>query len=330
MRDKIVDLLRANQGKPVSGEEISRVLCVSRTAVWKQIQGLKNTGYNIEAIYKKGYILQATPNLLLPAEIAVKLKTRWLGHNIIYESQVSSTNDIAKQAALDGCPHGTIVLAEEQQGGRGRLTRGWFSPFAAGLWFSVVLRPPFLPHEAAKFTLLMAVAVAEALASYPGVSVGIKWPNDILLNGRKLVGILTEMNAQMEGINYIVIGTGININIAKELIPDDIIDKVACLSEFSAQPVDRIALLASILASLERLYDKVIEQGFSFVLEDWRRYSVTLGRQVRVLSQEETFTGLAVDIDDSGALLVRKDDGLVERVLAGDVSIRSVNGDSYI
>lgn len=330
MREKIIDLLRKNMGQPVSGEEMSQKLSISRTAIWKHIQALKQAGYDIQAVYKKGYTLYSSPDLLLPNEVLSKLTTKWLGRNILYQTSVDSTNSIAKQAAFDGCAHGTIVVAEEQVGGKGRLARGWFSPLGRGIWFSMVLRPPFLPQEAPKFTLLMAVALAQAFKKYPGVEIGIKWPNDVLLNERKLVGILTEMNAEMEAINYIVIGTGINVNVPKEIAPKEIQDKLVSLADFSDKPIDRVKLLTVILKEVEDLYDKVLQEGFSFVLQKWREVSITLHSRVKVIAPDETFIGMAKDIDENGALLVEKDDGTIQRVLAGDVSIRAANSDKYI
>ena len=330
MRDKIINLLRQNIGKPVSGEEISKIISISRTAVWKHIQQLKNSGYDIESVYKKGYILHATPDKLLPNEVLASLKTKWLGHNVIYHTSVNSTNDIAKKAALDNCPNGTIIIAEEQVSGKGRISRGWFSPLSAGVWFSIVLRPPFLPHDAPKFTLLMAVALAKAFDAYPGIKVGIKWPNDILVQGKKIVGILTEMNAEMEAINYIVIGTGINVNVSKEIMPDDIKDKAASLSDFTDKTVDRIKVITAVLKSLEDIYEKTVAEGFAYMFEEWKKYTITLGKTVSVVAPDETFLGVAENIDEMGALLVKRENGVIERVLAGDVSIRASNKENYI
>lgn len=330
MREKIITLLRNNIGKAVSGEDISRNLSISRTAVWKHIQQLKNSGYDIESVYKKGYILHSPPDLLLPHEITASLKTKWLGHNIIYQHSVKSTNDTAKQAALDNVPHGTIIVAEEQKGGRGRIDRGWFSPLSQGIWFSVILRPPFLPYDAPKFTLLMAVVMAKALERYPGVKTGIKWPNDILYDDRKLVGILTEMNAQMEAINYIVIGVGVNVSVTESMLPDDIKDKATSLDIIKGAKTDRVKLLTEILKVLEDTYDKTVKTGFGAVLDEWRDNSVTLGRDVKVLAPDTQFDGKALDIDDMGALLVEKDDGSVEKVLAGDVSVRGLESGKYV
>ena len=221
MRGRILEILRAGGQEPVSGEELSRQLDVSRTAVWKHIQALKVEGYDIESVPKKGYVLKSAPDRLKPAEIITHLKTKWLGHSIHYCESVDSTNNVAKRLAEEGCDNGLVVVSEEQRGGKGRLSRGWFSPFACGDWFSVVLKPPFLPQEASKCTLMAAVAVVKAVYKYSGVNAAIKWPNDILLNGRKLVGILTEMSAEFGKINYNDIGTGINLNVQKNNVQDD-------------------------------------------------------------------------------------------------------------
>lgn len=239
---------------------------------------------------------------------------------------MDSTNNVAKRLAEEGCDNGLVVVSEEQRGGKGRLSRGWFSPFACGDWFSVVLKPPFLPQEASKCTLMAAVAVVKAVNKYSGVNAAIKWPNDILLNGRKLVGILTEMSAEFGKINYIVIGTGINVNVPKNIIPDDIKDCAISVSDAAQEPVSRVQILADVLFYMEELYEAVLKDGFAPVLEEWRKYSCTLGQQVKVIAPGETYSGLAVDIDADGLLIVKKDDGTVEKVIAGDVSIRPAAG----
>ena len=217
MRERILEILRSKMPAPVSGEVLSQELAVSRTAIWKHIQALKNEGYTIESVPKKGYILKEVPDRLKPAEVVANLKTKWLGHHIHYCELTTSTNELAKRLAGEGCEDGLVVIAEEQNSGKGRLSRGWFSPFARGVWFSVVLKPPFMPQEASKCTLLAAIAVVKAVNKYKGVQASIKWPNDVLLDGKKLVGILTEMSAEFGRINYIVIGTGINVNVPKEM-----------------------------------------------------------------------------------------------------------------
>lgn len=321
VRTRILELLRKRSPEPLSGEELSGLLSVSRTAIWKHIQVLKNEGYAIESVPKKGYILRAAPNRLKPEEIVVQLKTEWLGHNINYSNSVRSTNEVAKSLANEGCEHGLVCIAEEQVGGKGRLARGWYSPFAQGVWFSVVLKPDFMPSEASKCTLLAAVAVVKAVNSYKGVNATIKWPNDILLEGKKLVGILTEMSAEFGHINYIVIGTGINVDIPRETLPEDIKDTAISLMEVAEEKISRVDLLVKVLKNLEDLYELVLREGFAPILDQWRDYSCTIGQEVKVIAPDETYTGKALDIDEEGLLLVDRG-GSIDRVIAGDVSIR--------
>ena len=322
MRNSILELLRASGLEPVSGEKISEQLGVSRTAIWKHIQALKDEGYQIESVQKRGYILREAPNRLYPQEISSHLKTKWLGHSVCYEDLLPSTNNVAKSIANAGCENGLLVIAEEQGAGKGRLSRGWVSPHANGIWFSVVLKPPFLPQEASKCTLLAAVAVVKAVNKIQGVNAAIKWPNDILLNGRKLVGILTEMNAEFGHINYVVIGTGINTHGEPEDYPEDVRDIAISIADVATEPFTRVELLADILKNMEDLYELACEQGFAPVLEEWRKYSCTLGQEVKVIAPDMTYYGTAIDIDEEGLLIVKKTDGELEKVVAGDVSIR--------
>ena len=314
--------MRKSGERPLSGEEISRQLEVSRTAIWKHIQTLKNEGYDIESVPKKGYILKESPNRLFPQEILSRLQTRWLGHNICYRDSIDSTNTLAKGLANEGCPNGLVVVAEEQGAGKGRLSRGWISPYAKGIWFSVVLKPPFLPQEASKCTLLAAVAVVKAVNKIAGVHAAIKWPNDILLMGRKLVGILTEMNAEFGHINYVVIGTGINTNATPDDYPEDVKDIAVSVADAATEQFTRVDLLCDILKNMEDLYEKALLDGFAPILEEWRKYSCTLGQEVKVMAPDCTYFGKAEDIDEDGLLIVRKVDGTLEKVMAGDVSIR--------
>lgn len=325
VRNKILAILRLKQGESVSGEDLGRQMKISRTAVSKQIQKLRQEGYQIESTVSQGHRLVALPDLLRPEEVRSRLTTTIMGQELVYFSEVGSTNDEAKKRAIAGCSEGTLIITEAQLGGRGRLARGWFSPQAKGIWFSVVLRPPFPPHEAPKCTLMAAVAVNRAIRDMTGIPCGIKWPNDILCKGRKLVGILTEMSAEMDAINHIVIGMGINVNILAAEIPLELQGKATSLQMETGGPVSRIALFAKILERLEELYQLVRTSGFDSVLTSWRQESVTLNQLVTVIAPDKTFIGKAVDIDSEGALLVETDSG-IERVLAGDVSIRSSTG----
>ena len=303
MRSKILDLLREAGDSYLSGEEMAKRLGVSRTAVWKHIQELRRDGYDIVSHSRSGYSLQSAPDTLRPEEIKNGLRTRRIGREIRFYPTVDSTNLEAKRLAQQGAPDGLIVVAEEQGKGRGRLERSFFSPAGKGIWFSVILRPDFLPQEAPKCTLLSAVAVAQAAEDF-GMKVGIKWPNDVLAAGRKLVGILTEMSAEMERIHYVIIGTGINVNIAEEDFPEDLRDKATSLSQVKGEEIPRAAFFRAVLEHMDALYDSILREGFAEVFSMWRRYSITLGQMVRVIDArggENAFTGRAVDIDEDGA-----------------------------
>ena len=325
MRSRILELLRGAGGGFVSGEEIASRLGVSRTAVWKHIKELRETGYGITSQPRMGYSLMDAPDSLLPDEVRNGLGTRLIGRNMVYFDSIGSTNDEAKKRAAEGAPEGTVLVAEEQGMGKGRLERRFFSPKGKGIWFSVILRPKFLPQEAPKCTLLAAVSVAMAMEKF-GLRAGIKWPNDILYEGKKLVGILTEMSAEMDRINYVVIGTGINVNIAAEEFPDGIREVATSLSIMKGEPLSRVKFFQRVLEAMEELYTMASTQGFAPVMERWKEYSITLGQEVRVIGMGEnaSFSGIAADIDEDGALLVDTSEGR-RRVLAGDVSIRPGN-----
>ena len=326
MRNKILQILRQSGNKYISGEDMAEKLGVSRAAVWKHIKEMRSQGYNIESLARNGYILREAPDAMLSGEISNGLETKTIGCRIICHEEIDSTNNAAKHLAREGAAEGTVVVAESQTGGKGRLERQFFSPKGKGIWFSVVLRPKFLPQEAPKCTLMAAVAVARAMTEF-GLKPGIKWPNDLLYDNKKLVGILTEMSAEMDGINYIVIGTGINVNIAPEEFPEELRDVATSLSQMKGANLPRVKFLQAVLRALDDLYAKVQVEGFAPVLKEWRQYSITLGQEVKVIGVRdgEVFYGKAADIDDEGALLVDTAAGR-QRVLAGDVSIRPQSG----
>lgn len=235
---------------------------------------------------------------------------------------VPSTNAIAKQLAHQNAPHGLLVAAEEQTGGKGRIGRGWSSPEGRGLWFSVVLRPKFPPEEAPKCTLMAAVAVAEAINYCGGITAKIKWPNDILFEKKKMVGILSEMGAEYGKLNYVVIGIGIDTHVEPEDLPEDVKPIAVSLHRVAAKDFTREELLARIMGNLEDLCQEAEERGFEGIFDRWRGLSCTLHERVKVIAQDETYPGVALDIDRDGHLLVQRDDGRVTAVVAGDVSIR--------
>ena len=323
MRKTIVELLKNAGENFISGESIAGELGISRTAVWKHIQKLRESGYEILSRERRGYKLKDAPDILLPSEVQIGLDTEIIGKEMDYNPSVDSTNRVAKDLAYHGAADGTIVVAEEQTGGKGRLERNFYSPRGKGIWFSVILRPKFLPKDAPKFTLMAAVAVAEAMSRFQ-LKAEIKWPNDIMHDGRKLVGILTEMTGEIGKITYIVIGIGINVNINRDEFPEELRDIASSLSEINGGEISRVMFFRAVLEEFDKLYRKVNASGFGEIFMRWRKYNVTLGKNVRVISainDNDSFTGKAVDLDEEGALIVDTKQGL-RTVYAGDVSIR--------
>lgn len=322
MRDEILEFFKANQGKFVSGQAMSVACNVSRTAIWKHIKTLRKRGYKIESYTKKGYRLLESPDLLSPLEMEPVLKTKGFGKNYIYLEQTESTNNDAKRLAQTGAKEGTVVVAEMQTSGRGRIARGWVSPYAKGIWFSLILRPKFSPMEAPKCTLMAAVALTKAFKALGLNNVGIKWPNDILVKGKKLVGILTEMQGSMEQIDYIVIGIGINVSVQETDMPKEMVGISTSLNREGVE-ADRRQIFATVLRYLEEQYDRVTLEGFESTLQEWREHNLVLGQEVQVRSADDIYTGIAEDIDIDGNLIILLPDGSRNRVLAGDVSIRT-------
>lgn len=322
MRDEVLEFLRENQGGFVSGQDMSNACHVSRTAIWKHIKALRQKGYKIESYTKKGYRLLEEPDLLSPLVMKKLLQTDVFGKNYIYMDSTESTNMEARKYALRDAEEGTVVVTEEQVAGRGRLMRGWYSPFGKGLWFSLILRPDFHPMEAPKCTLMAAVALTKAFRKVGLENAAIKWPNDILVNGRKLVGILTEMSGSMEEISYIIMGIGVNVKTRQEELPDEI-KHIATSLAMEGIDIDRTEAFKVILEELENQYYRVLDEGFEPTLEEWKELSCTLHCDVEVRAPGNTYEGYAEDLDRDGNLLVRLPDGSLERVVAGDVSIRT-------
>ncbi|HKM39378.1 MAG TPA: biotin--[acetyl-CoA-carboxylase] ligase [bacterium] len=319
MKQDILLALLAKTDEYISGECISRRLGVTRAAVWKYIEDLREAGYIIEAIPRRGYRLTARPDKLLPTEIRPDLNTDYLGQTIHYFLEVDSTNDVARELAQQGAAEGTIVIAEKQLQGRGRRGRNWVSTSGSGIYVSIILRPALLPPLAPLMTLTSAVAGAEAIRRLTALPVMIKWPNDLLIDGCKVAGILTEISAETDTIFYVIIGAGINVNTTS--FPAQLRNKASSLALAGGQPVSRKRLLQLFLQSLECWYQSLLTEP-QVVLERWRQLSVTMGRQVAVFSPHATIHGQAIDIDSDGALLLKTKTGEIVRVLSGDVSLR--------
>ncbi len=301
----------------VSGEAISDKLGLSRAAVWKHVNGLRAQGYRIEAIPARGYRLVEVPDRLTPLELRPLLGTHDIGQTLHCFDELPSTSDHAKALAEEGAAHGEVVVAERQTAGRGRRGRSWSSPARKNLYLSVVLRPDLPPQRASEITLVAAVALCDVVRQ-AGPEAGIKWPNDVLVRGKKIAGILTEMAAEMEAVHWVVLGIGVNLNARLEDLPEELRDEATSISVERGQPVPRALFAAALLARLEEWLDRHAAEGFEPIRKAWRERSVTLGREVRVRADGRDIEGLAEDIDDTGALLVRAS-GRLERIVAGDV-----------
>lgn len=325
MKDKVLELLRSHREQPLSGQALSNQLGVSRTAIWKHINSLREEGYDIISQPGTGYLLDKVPDLLLPAELAPYLKGEKFGTIIDYHSQIASTNNRAKSLADEGettAPEGTLVIAEEQAGGKGRLGRKWFSPQGTGIYVSLILRPSLKPEQAAGLTLLAAVALAQAVHDLTGLRPGIKWPNDLLLNGKKFAGILTEMKGEIDLIHYLVVGTGINVNTEMELFPPELQDQAISLATVLGRKISRIELLAGYLGIMENLYQVYQTQGFAPIKAMWKEWNITLGQTLAILSGTREYTGVAVDIDANGGLIIQGEDGQEQVFHSGEVTIK--------
>lgn len=312
--DKILSLLKKKEGY-TSGEDISAHLKISRQALWKHIQDLKDSGYTIEAVPHLGYRLQASPDRLFEFEVARGLNTKILGRKLFYFDTLTSTIDMAMDLGVKGASSGTLILAEAQTKGKGRLGRSWFSPKYKGLYMSLILRPDMLPTQAPILTLLAAVSICEAIKFVSGLDTWIKWPNDILINNKKLCGILTQVVAETDKIDFVIISAGVNVNNEKK----SLIATATSLKEQKKEEVSRVLLLQEILRRLEENYIVLEKKGAGQILEKWRQHNTTLGRRVKVYCQHKHSEGEALDIDIDGGLLVRNDNGITEKVMAGDV-----------
>ena len=326
-KSDILALLRSSKDY-VSGQQLCTQFGVSRTAVWKAINQLKEDGYQIEAVSHKGYHLLESPDILSESEILSRLTTDWAGRTLHYFNETGSTNIDAKRCAEEGEPHGTTVIANTQTAGRGRRGRLWQSPAGSAIYMTILLKPQFVPDKASMLTLVMALSVADAIAEATGLDAGIKWPNDVVVNKKKVCGILTEMNAELDYIQYVVIGVGINVNNnSPEEFPEEIRQTATSLKIESGMQISRAALLERVLAHFEKNYDIFTKTlDLSALMEAYDARLLNLNAEVRVLDPKGEYTGIARGINPAGELLVEKENGEVVPVYAGEVSVRGLYG----
>ncbi len=327
MKKDIIRALKQNVNRYISGEQLSELLGVSRTAVWKWINQLKAEGYVIESQTKLGYRLVESPETLFSYEIEPYMNTKLIGKHIIYFDTLDSTNNEAKRLAEKSFEDGTVLIADEQQSGRGRLGRNWVSPKGKGIWLTMMLKPQIAPKDASKLTIIAALAVVRAIRSICKVESQIKWPNDIVLNGKKICGILTEMNAEMDGIHYLIIGIGVNANLDEGDLDETLLDKATSLKAEMNSKVDRKVLIANILNEFEILYhDFIKEATIEKFFEEYKSSSATIGQQVKLVDRKGETIGFAEDLNIEGQLIVRKEDGTLIEVTSGEVSVRGIYG----
>ena len=311
--EALLEVFKTRNDEYISGEELSTTLGVSRAGIWKHIEILRKQGYKIEAAPHMGYKLMGIPDKLLATEIKWGLKTDLFKGAIYTYEETESTNNVAYKLAENGAAEGVTVLAEKQSKGRGRLGREWMSPKGAGIYMSSILRPGILPNEAPKITLLVAVAMCNAVRRITGLPALIKWPNDILIDGKKVCGILTEMKAEQDICTFLVLGIGINVNTKKASLPKG----ATSLKEELGKEISRIELVRTMLKELEKSYKLFKKEDFEPIRTEWSNLSTTLGHHVKIMMHDKKIEGQALDLDDGGALIVRLDNGFRERVLTG-------------
>lgn len=323
MKAEILAMLRESDGY-VSGQELCNKFGVSRTAIWKAINQLKDTGYEIVAVPNKGYHLVSAPDVMNEAEIRSLLHTRWAGQELFCFDEIDSTNTKAKELAEQGYPSGTLVVADRQIAGRGRRGRSWDSPAGIGIFMTLLLKPDINPNNASMLTLVTALATAQAISDVTGAEAKIKWPNDIVINGKKVCGILTEMSAQFDYINHIVIGIGINVH--NESFPEEIRETASSLLLESGKRIHRADLIARFLERFEAGYAIFLQtEDLEGLMKDYNALLVNIQKQVRILDPKEPFEGKAIGITKRGELIVDTWESR-KLVSSGEVSVRGIYG----
>ncbi|MBA2173899.1 biotin--[acetyl-CoA-carboxylase] ligase [Halobacillus locisalis] len=317
-RKQLIDLLENEQGH-ISGQQLSEALNISRTAVWKHMNELKKDGYEIEAVRRKGYKIVSYPDKISGNTLQWGLDTAWIGQQLYHYDQVESTQDIVHQMAKQGKPHGTVVIADEQVKGKGRMAREWHSPQGKGIWMSILLRPPLPPVQAPQITLLTATVLAEMVAAESTLDPQIKWPNDILVNHKKVSGILTEMQAEQDRIQYIVLGIGMNVNQDAVDLPPAIAHKASSLKEESGMEWNIQRTIQSILRTFETTYDQFIDKGFEQVKAKWEHYGYRIGERVTISTMRDTWEATLIGIESDGALRAKRDYGKVEKLYSAEI-----------
>ena len=319
---QILSALRAAENGGVSGADLSEQLGISRAAIWARIEELRKIGYEIEASPHLGYRLLNDPDLLNADDLTARLgRVKVVGREVRVFQETTSTNDVIERFAREGVKEGVVVFAESQTKGRGRLGRKWISPAGRGLWFSVLLRPELRPQEATQLTVAAATALWRAIQEETGIVAEIKWPNDILIRGKKVAGILTELSAEVDRVKHVILGVGASVNLTAGEFPADVRKVATSLRAELGKPVQRAELATAILRELDRDYARVCAGQFAALADEWEAHCTTLGQVVTIIIGERRIRGRAESLDDDGALLVRTEHGHLERIIGGDVTL---------
>jgi BirA family biotin operon repressor/biotin-[acetyl-CoA-carboxylase] ligase len=318
----ILKALREAGDGGVSGAELAQQLRISRAAIWARIEELRRLGYEIVASPHQGYRLEAVPDALHADDLLARLgPVRSVGRDIRVFQETTSTNDVMERLARDGVAEGVVVFAESQTRGRGRLGRTWLSPPNSGLWFSVLLRPNLRPQAATQLTVAAATALVRAIRRQTGLEPEIKWPNDVLVGRRKVAGVLTELAAELDHIRHVILGIGVDVNLAERDFPEGLRATATSLYLETGRRCSRAELAATLLEELDRDYQRVTQRRFPELATEWEGLCSTLGRTVRIHLGERVLVGRAEALDEDGALLLRTEHGTLERIMGGDVTV---------
>lgn len=321
-RSKLIQLLANNEVNDgyISGQTLSERLNISRSAVWKHMNELKKDGYEIEGRARKGYRIVSYPNKLSENTIKWGLETDWLGKTVHHYESVETTQLIAHQLAKGGAEHGTVVISNKQTSGKGRMDRIWHSKSEKGLWLSIILRPEILPFQAPQLTLLTATVLANVIKDLANIEPQIKWPNDILLNKKKVSGILTEMQAEQDKVRYIIIGIGVNVNHEKHELDESVRHRATSIHLETNYTLNLLTFTQSLLQNFERQYDRYLIDGFAKIKDEWEKYGFKLGHQLKIKESDEEWNGTFIGIAEDGALLARREDNTTQKIYSAEIS----------
>lgn len=317
MKNKVLETLYEKKGEYIPVEEISSKLEIPQSSVYEHIKSLINEGYTIECSDGKEALLKEELTLILPHKLKDALNTSYIGKEIHYFREVDSTNEVAKELAKEGAPEGTVVIAEKQRKGKGRGGKLWISPIG-GAWMSIILRPDTLPINAPQLTFTAGVAAAKTIKEEYGIPVGIKWPNDILIEDKKVCGILTEISTERDSIDYIIAGIGIDANVDLDLLPPELREETTSLKSVLEEEISRMKLVRKFLENFEETYNQFNQGNFQKILQKWRKYSKTIGSNVEIRKGTEVIQGEAVGVNREGALILELKDGSLKKIISGE------------